>query len=81
MFPWNRKEVYLGLSMKEFNKVCDILAANKIQYDSRAVNHNANWSGTRGRMGSAGVTLAYENQYYVYVKKQDYENAKYLLTK
>ncbi len=81
MFPWNREEVYMGFSMQEFFHVCDILAANQIEYDYRAVNHAANWGATWGRMGSFGQDPAYEIQYYVYVKRQDYETAKYLLKK
>jgi len=32
-------------------------------------------------MGRFGENPAFENEYYVYVNKQDYENAKYLLQK
>lgn len=79
MFPWNRKEVYLGLSTQEFFRVRDILSANHIRYDSRTVDHNATASGTRGTMGRFAENPAYPYQYYVYVNNKDYENAKYLL--
>lgn len=79
VLPWNRKEVYLGLSMQEFCEVRDTLSANHIRYDSRTVDHNATMSGMRGTMGRFAEDPAYQYQYYVYVNNKDYENAKYLL--
>jgi hypothetical protein len=81
MFPWNRKEVYVGFSMQDFVHVRDTLAANRIAYDMRTVNHSTKWTGVPDRMGRFGENPAFESQYYVYVNKQDYENAKYLLQK
>lgn len=81
MFPWNRKEVYLGYSMQESVHVRDTLAANRIAYDVRTVSHSAKRTGVRDQMGRFGENPAFEMQYYVYVNKQDYENAKYLLRK
>ena len=81
VFPWNRREVFVGFSMQDFVHVRDTLAANRITYDIRTVNHCANWTGARDSMGRFGENPAFENEYYVYVNKQDYENAKYLLQK
>lgn len=33
IFIWNRKEVYNGFSIYEFNKIKEILAVKGIQYD------------------------------------------------
>ncbi|MDU2489492.1 MAG: hypothetical protein E7D27_02725 [Clostridium celatum] len=33
IFIWNRKEVYNGFSIDEFNKIKEILSVKGIQYD------------------------------------------------
>ena len=77
IFLWNRKEVYNGFSMKEFNRIRDILSVKGIQYDFRTINRSASsgFGSTRGRMGSFGENLNYSYQYYLYVHKNNYDNA------
>jgi len=58
----NRREVYMGYSLQEFNKVLDILAANKIKYFYRKV-------------GMGGVIPERAVMYYAYVRKKDAEKA------
>jgi hypothetical protein len=77
IFPWNRKEVFLGSSMADFCRARSILAENHIPYDFRVVDHSA-------RQRSYGHSLAAGNEgqsvmYYVYVNKRDYETAEDLL--
>lgn len=83
IFPWNRKEVFLGSSMADFCRARSILAENHIPYDFRVVDHSA-------RQRSYGHSLAAGNgfpnkgqnvTYYVYVNKRDYEATASLLRK
>lgn len=70
---WNRREVYIGFSMKKFNEIRDILLANNIKYDYRVINHNG--ENSRARFGSYGMNSKYEYEYYLYVHKSDYDYA------
>lgn len=70
---WNRREVYMGFSMKKFNEVRDILLANNIKYDYRLINYNS--GNVRARFGSFGQNPEFEYEYYLYVHKNDYEYA------
>ena len=74
---WNRKEVYVGFSMKSFGEIRDILSANGIKYTYKVININSSSTigSSRVSLGSLGEKpqLAYE--YYVYVNKNDYDNA------
>ena len=79
VLPWNRREVYLGFSEREFAHVREMLSAAGIPCETRIVN--ARCSGTRGRLSSFGMNPAYENQFYVYVRKSDYERANAFLKK
>jgi len=38
---WNRKEVYVGFSMKKFVEVREVLSSNGIKYEHRVVNRNS----------------------------------------
>lgn len=50
----------------------------KIKYMYKVVSHSSH---SRGKFGSFGTNMNYEKQYYVYVKRNDYERAKYLVDK
>lgn len=70
---WNRKEVFMGFSLKKFNEVREILTANKIKYKCNVVN---NIRGTkRSIIGTFGENMDYSYAYYIYVHKEDYDNA------
>ena len=58
---WNRHEVYCGFSLQEFNKVLDVLAAEKIKYSYRIKEYSS--------------MLRYSKMYYVYVHKKNSEFA------
>lgn len=81
MFVWNRKEIYNGFSIKEFNRLRDILSEKGIQYDYRTVNRSTSsgFGSTRGRMGSIGENLNYSYEYYIYVHKNNYDNAVFAI--
>ncbi|MEI3604352.1 hypothetical protein SPD48_01490 [Pseudogracilibacillus sp. SE30717A] len=82
MFIFNRVEVYIGYSMDELSKVREVLKSKGIKYTYKVIDQSAQWRAngtTRGNFGSIGITKNYENQYVVYVKKKDAENAKYFI--
>lgn len=81
------KEVYVGTSLTKISELKDILLKNKIQYKIKTIsNEDSNFSiftmffnsGRRAK-GSYGVQSEYAKTYYLYVKKSDYDKAKYLL--
>lgn len=70
---WNQKEVFVGYFLQKFNEVRQILIANKIKYKHRLVNNNN--TSRRSRTGTFGENMEYSITYYIYVHKNDYENA------
>lgn len=80
MFLFNSQEVYTGFAMDELANIREILAINKIKYKYRVVNLNVNRN-RRGLPGYGEKNIKYDRQYYVYVLKKDYEQAKYLVNK
>jgi len=71
---FNRKELLLTSSMERQAKVRDILAANDIPYRVRT---SSNISRNRGVIPGMRMDMMY--QYYIYVKRSDYEKAKCLI--
>ena len=59
ILPWNRREIYCGLSKEKFNKVLDDLAINGIKYSLRVV-----------RRGAPFMNFVY----HVYVHRKDVDN-------
>ena len=81
IFIWNRKEVYNGFSIDDFNRIKDILSEREIKYDFRTVNRTTSsaFDSTRGRIGSMGENLKYSYEYYIYVNKDNYDEAVFLI--
>lgn len=79
MFFWQKKEVLVTFSLVDFNRVKDILSANQIPYDWKTMPE----CGNRGNrtMGTAFMDQSVMRQYYLYVKKKDYERAEYIIRK
>ena len=71
ILPWNRREVYMGNSLKEFSNIRQALASAGIKYQHRVVDNYRD----RGRTGSLGLNQELMVTYYLYVHKQDYERA------
>ena len=69
---WNRREVFAGTGLKEFNRARDILDANKISYDYKY-----------GNAGSLSIPdQSFQQgaaQCYIYVHKKDCEKADFAL--
>lgn len=81
---WNRREVHIGNSLKRFNENCNILSLNGIKYDYRVVDNNgASFLGgsRRARTGTFGENMEISKTYYIYVHKDNYEEAYELLRK
>ena len=74
---WNRKEVFVGNSMEKFSKIRDTLASNNIKYIYKVVNRNnsAALGSSRARTGTLGEKSEFAYEYYIYVHKNDYDNA------
>jgi len=65
----NKKEIYCGFSMEDYNKIAAILSSNKIRYTYKIVNHDSKINLPTGRMDG------FNYMYYIYVNKKGYENA------
>ena len=78
MLFFNRKEVYVG-GLEGYTKCCDILATHNIKYDTSKVDSNS----TRSLIPQSAVDGIRPTKntsiHYVYVHKNEYENAKFLL--
>ena len=73
---WNRREVYVGNSLKRFNEECNILSLNGIKYDYRVVDNNGSsflGGSRRARTGTFGENMEISKTYYIYVHKDDYK--------
>lgn len=82
MFLFNRREVYVGNSVRESARIRDILDSHGIRYQYRVVSHLGQWSGqgtVRSFSGTSGVNLELDQQTYIFVKKADYDEAMYLI--
>ena len=71
----NRKELLITWNLQELSYVRDILASAGVDY--RVITKRTNRDS--GRTGAAGLRLDAMYQYYVYVKKEDHEKARYLI--
>ena len=74
---FNQRELLTTTSMERQATVRNILADNKIPYRVRVRNNAGGMS--RSRMVMPGIQTEYLYQYDIYVKKSDYEKAKYLI--
>ena len=73
----NRKELLTTSSMEYQAKVRETLVANGIDYYVR-VRSNTGGMG-RNRVVVPGMRVDLQYQYYIYVKRTDYEKAKCLI--
>ena len=71
---FNRKELLTTANMERQAQVRDTLAANGIDYRVRVKSNLS-----RSRTVIPGMRMDMMYQYYIYVKRTDYEKAKYLI--
>lgn len=80
---FNRKSLYTGFSVKDFNNVRNILDINKISYRYKILNLDSHlWPNRFGRGGH--YKDHYDDSHIIYeifVHKSDYDTATYLLKK
>lgn len=82
MFGFNKVEVYMGYSLKDFSKAKEILKNNNITYSYKIEDPSQELMGRgteRAIFGSFGTNAKYEKLYYLSVKKADSERATYLI--
>ena len=80
---FNRKEVCITYDMKRQAEVREILQRENIDYHIKVINRKTQISpfsiaGTRAYTGSQGNRMM-EYEYHIFVHKDDYERALYLL--
>lgn len=79
---FNRRNVYNGFDMKEFNRIRDMLDLHHIHYTYHVNNRLGQWAGEgtiRGRTGNIGMKSEETYQYELFVHRREWENAKELI--
>lgn len=79
---FNRKEVLCTFDMKKQAQVREILAQNGIAYSIKTTNRKSptlSLRDERMRTGTLGEKLQYEYEYQIFVKKEDYEKACFVM--
>ena len=74
---FNRKELMTTFSLEKQGKVREILADNGIEYRIRARSNTGGISRSRTVLSGFKMEMAY--QYDIYVKREDFEKAQYLI--
>lgn len=74
---FNRKELLTTSSMERQTQALDALATGGIEYCVRVRSNTGGVS--RSRTVLPGTRMELQYQYYIYVKKEDYEKAKFLI--
>lgn len=77
---FNRKELFVTLSMDVQKKLREVLAENKIEYTVKTKNLQERTfsESRRAGTGSFGVNQAVNYEYQIYVRKEDYDQAQLL---
>lgn len=79
---FNRKELLCTFDMKKQATTREILAQNGIDYSIKTINRKSAALALRDermRTGTLGEKLEYEYEYIIYVKKEDYEKACFVM--
>lgn len=75
---FNRKELMVTYNNKQQAECREKLRAASIDYKVKVINRRSSsvfLAGDRARSGSFGEKTELENEYILYVKRADYENA------
>ena len=79
---FNRRELAITNDLQQVNSVRELLAANRIEYLVKDFNQRMAGSVGAGRARTSALPLGRkQEQYIVYVHKDDLEYAMYLLRK
>lgn len=78
---FNRREICLTFDVNKLARVREVLSVNGIDYKIKSFNRGGNNFGdsSRARLGNLGINVEYGQEYAVFVKKEDYEEAQKLL--
>lgn len=80
MFPWERKEALITGDAALYYAVKAALEEHHIKFEGKSESRNFHGlNARRAILGTFGENLELENQYYIYVGKDDLEQAKYLI--
>lgn len=80
MFGW--EEVFMGFSMEEFIKARDAVVRAGMPYKRKLFAHAGTWLGrgyVRASSSVIGSHTDYTKQYRLFVKKEDAQQARYLV--
>lgn len=79
---FNRREVYMGFSIEKFAEIRNILSDNHTKYDYKLAGQGSSGLfGSRESLGFIGENLIYAYEYHVYVHKNDYDQAIYVINR
>ena len=79
---FHRKEIFTTYDMTRFSDVCAKPEQNGIKYETKIadrLNTSVFGAGERSRVGSCGNDPKKMYEYTVFVRKEDYERAEFLL--
>ena len=78
---FNRKELLVTMDINKQANIRDILSANNISYVIKTTNlQNSQFAGSRrGQIGNFRINQDYSYEYKIYVHKNDYDRALYLI--
>lgn len=75
---FNRRELLLTHRMEDLARVRDILSANDIPYRIKTRSAVSS-TGSRGRMTSYGIKTEFLYLHRIFVKKEDFDKAQFLI--
>lgn len=79
---FNRVELFMTYDMQRQSEIRSLLQSNHIEYYVKVKNLLSSSpfsSNPRARTGTFGIDLTKAYEYKIYVRKSDYERAKYLI--
>ena len=78
---WNRYLLYKGTSIKRYNEIKNILKLNNIKYKDKIENKNRDIGPMMDKIiiGSLGQKEDFSWEYKIFVNKENYEYAQYLI--
>lgn len=79
---FNTESLWIGVDLKRFNQIRDILEQEGIVYKYKVIDHSGEWTGRgsiRGNMGSSDCFARLNKQYEIFVEKKDLERAKMII--
>lgn len=80
MWIWQRKELWAGCSMEEFNRLRRVLAQNHIRYDYHMNNqHRLNFDRNANLLGGIDRDPRFDTIYYLYVRGEDLDRARKII--